>query len=239
MPSMPNKYAVLGGLAMLAAPAGAAIYFYWQMHTTTLALTGQPAVAVAGGLAVAITVELVGILAGHVTTHLHRQKDPRWVLAGLALLAYVAAGLVELWGTPGAVAFIMSPLVYLLVALRDASQAEAEQQQAIQAEQQAIQLQQAEAEAERQHQLELAKLDANKAVRLERVRLKASTQPAPASTGASSAQQDASTSQQPASSAQHLCQQCQRTFGSVQALNAHQRFCSGTVLASANGHGHK
>lgn len=33
----------------------------------------------------------------------------------------------------------------------------------------------------------------------------------------------------------HLCQACEKEFGSVQALNAHQRFCTARVPASANG----
>ena len=124
-----GMYDILGLLAMIATPLAASIFFGWKSYQGVHSLTdGVLWLAIPAGIGAAIGLESVGIFAGHVATDFYKAEDPRWKLAALLLVAYVAIGVIELWGTTGVAIFLISPMVYLLVGLRyDANQVAIEQ----------------------------------------------------------------------------------------------------------------
>jgi hypothetical protein len=65
----------------------------------------------------------------------------------------------------------------------------------------------------------------------------ASTEPAPKPAQKAQSEIKPAPEPAPASISQLVCQQCEKPFGSVQALNAHHRWCAGTpMVAGSNGH---
>lgn len=111
-------YTILGWIAMLAMPAAASLNFGWQAYDTLLLRTQTIPLAVAGGVFTGLGMELLGVLAGHLSVTLYGRRDGRWLTAAVAMLAYVAVGTVELWGVPMA-RFIpfLAAVVYVLVGL--------------------------------------------------------------------------------------------------------------------------
>ena len=115
-----DRYSFLSILAMVLVPLAPVFFFGHAVYLAVLQLPAPGWVATAVGLAGAVGLELVGILAGHVTNAAWLQQDRgRAIIGGAILITYVAIGVAELWGTIGAVMFLIAPLVYLLAALQD------------------------------------------------------------------------------------------------------------------------
>lgn len=207
-----DPYTTLGWLATIAVPIAPAFFFGWSVYTEIQTQTnGHTWLAVPIGSLSAFGLEVTGILAGHMLVEFwQRQSYGRAAIAAIILLIYTSLGVIHLQGTVGAIMFLIAPLVYLLVALRhtltNETAAERDQTQA--------QRQQTAADRQHQRQLEITQLQLKHQEKLARIQYQASTPP-------TKSQQEPAPSQQ----AQHDCQQCGRTFGTVQAVNAHQRFC--------------
>lgn len=115
-----SRYDILAIIAMIAVPLAPAFFFGHAVYTAVASLPAPTWLAVVIGAAAAVGLELVGILAGHVANTAWRLADyGRAVLGGLIMAVYVIIGVVELWGSIGAVMFLIAPLVYLLAALQD------------------------------------------------------------------------------------------------------------------------
>lgn len=153
-------YSLLGYLAMGLTPIGAVIFFGWRVYTAVLEMTGSVWLSLLGGLSAATGLEIVGIFAGHVSMVFWERKDGRWRLAAAIMVVYVAIGVVELWGTVGVVMFLISPLVYVLVALRVGLEDEIERETAVN-------------ESRTSFDLEQLRLDRELAREMKRARLKA------------------------------------------------------------------
>lgn len=125
-----DRYSILSLLAMVLVPLAPVFFFGHAVYLAVLQLPAPGWVATAVGLAGAVGLELVGILAGHVTNAAWLQQDHgRAVIGAAILITYVAIGVAELWGTIGAIMFLIAPLVYLLAALQDGIKTAVNEQQ--------------------------------------------------------------------------------------------------------------
>lgn len=194
---MTRFYNILAALAVILTPVAMMTAFGWSAYSAVLAETGAPILAAVSGIATAAAIEVIGIVAGETALWFHGRHDARWKTAALILTLYVLFGLYILAGTRLAPLPVMAGAVYVLVGLR----AQAARETA----------------AENGHAAEAAAWEQEKwrIVQADKTRVKV----ARASTVPASSQHDAST--QP-----HVCERCERQFASVQALNAHKRFCA-------------
>lgn len=241
-------WSVASLLAPWLVPFAPAIFLGWSVYETAGKANMPRELAVVAAMAAAVGLETVNIGANHATLHLshnYEEHIPKFVFSILLVLAYVTAGVVSMayLGVAlsvkviGIAMFALAPVAIAVQALTmDLVQVaeENEQERALKERELEWQQRQAELEArredERQARLDgmayrekLARIDANAKVRIERERVKlarattepAREQPEPATVAA----------EQPQSKFE--CRQCDRSFGTVQALNAHQRFCAG------------
>jgi hypothetical protein len=213
---------------MTTTPAAAAIFFGWKIYTAALTLTGSERWAIAAGVATAVALETVGILAGHVGSEFWRRGDKRWRVAALVMALYVAVGMWELWGTPGMLVFVLSPAVYLLAALRHTAALEAVEDAAQAAEDTAWQRERERVADARRHEIALLEARQRHEATIERARIKAESQHYEPAVPAPIPAQPAQTAYQ--------CEDCRQDFATVQALNAHGRWCKARVLVESNGH---
>jgi uncharacterized protein YqfA (UPF0365 family) len=143
----------------------------------------------------------------------------------------VTAGIVTIWvlesttwdvKAVGTLMFLLSLAVYLLIGLSDDMQA-AEQAEQAERERRAAE---AEAAAKQEQAERAADRELERQLKLERARAKAER--------AKASMERAESKQEPALSQQesYECEDCGQGFGTVQALNAHGRWCK----AKANGH---
>ena len=201
---MSRFYDTLAALAMILTPAAMMIAFGWSAYSAVLAETGVGWAAIAAGFATAAAIEVVGMVAGETALWLNAQGDRHWTIAAAILAVYVAAGLYILRDTALMPLPVLAGSVYILVGLRARAAREhaATNGRATEA---------AAWEREKWH-----------AIQADRTRIKlaqATSRPASISI------EPAPISIEP-TQATHACEQCGRSFASVQALNAHKRFCA-------------
>ena len=210
---MTRFYNTLAALAVILTPVAMMTAFGWAAYTAILAQTGVPALAALSGLATAAAVEAVGIVAGETALWFHSQRDRRWLTAAAILLLYVLFGLVILRGTPLALLPVLAGAVYVLVGLR----AQAARETAAQNGHEAAALEW------KQEQWRVQQADKTR-LKLAEIEQRASTEPALAAyVPARASTNGTGPSHEPA-----LCQHCGREFATMQALNAHRRFCQPT-----------
>lgn len=156
-----NRYDYLSLIAMIAVPLAPAFFFGYAVYTAVVSLPAPSWIAVPVGVMAALGLELVGILAGHVANTAWRLGDyGRAVLGALIMAVYVVIGVMELWGSIGAVMFLIAPLVYLLAALQEGLHTAVTQREA----QTAVTRQQEQNERKEQH-------EHNRRMELEKLRL--------------------------------------------------------------------
>ncbi len=208
-----DPYVWLGWLAMLVMPLAASINFGWVAYTGFVSRHIPGPLAVVGGVAVGIGLELLGAIAGHLAVTFYGHRDwGRLAVAGGGIVGYVAVGTIELFTVPVArFVPILAGIVYVLVGLRSDLDVTLTEQKQERAEKRLDDLEFKKLRMQYQHEERLAEIE----------RARASTEPAPSALV-------------PAVSG-HECKKCGHGFGSVQALNAHQRHCKGAVIFSANG----
>lgn len=208
---MNRFYNTLAALAVILTPVAMMTAFGWSAYTAILAQTGVPALAAISGLATAAAVEAVGIVAGETALWFHSRHDRRWWTAGAILALYVAFGLVVLRGTPLALLPVLAGAVYVLVGLRAQAARETAAANGHEA---------AAAEWERE-QWRVRQADKTR-LKLAEIEQRASIEPAASyPLLAHAGTNGTGPAHEPA-----VCQQCGRNFATVQALNAHRRFCS-------------
>lgn len=250
---MNNKtdiYTIVGWLSLLTMPLAAGVSFGWNAYVAMLGNGVLPFFAVLGGGSFAVGLELFGIAAGHLAIKAFQRQQ--WVYLGLTVLAvstYVTVGTYEM----RAIAFarfvpILAVAVYIIVGIESVMK-ETDEAAAIQGAVDAdADRREREAAAQRQHELDMKRVDAqleakksaDAAASQERIaKEQLATQLKIEKLARKPAQiihMPASASTEPAQS-QHKCGKCQRPFGSVQAKNAHQRFCTGIVVPSPHANG--
>ena len=212
---MNRFYTTLSLLAVILTPVAMMTAAGWHAYAATLADTGVRWLAILSGVATAIALELVGILAGELALWFHGRHDPRWRAAGLVLAVYVLAGVYLLWATPLIFLPILAGSVYILVGLR----AQAIRETAAQATTAT-----AAADWERE-QWRIRQADKT-ALKLAEIEHRASTEPALAPQLLAHSPLSANGVHYVPALPLHECPGCDRAFPTVQALNAHQRFCS-------------
>lgn len=206
---MTRFYNALAALAVILTPVAMMTAFGWAAYVAVLDETGAPILAAVSGIATAAAIEVIGIVAGETALWFHGRNDARWKVAALILALYVAFGLYVLNGTRLAPLPILAGAVYVLVGLRAqaAREVDAENGHA------------ASADAWEQEKWRIAQADKTR-IKIARASTQwhyASTVPAPSA-------------HEPAPSG-HVCDRCDRQFATVQALNAHKRFCAGESVA--------
>lgn len=153
-----NFYDYLGKVAIVVTPLAAAIAFGWSVYESTLATTAVYWLSIIAGMATAVALESVGMLAGHTASDFYQQKDRRWIVAAAVMVIYVGAGLYELQGTSVAVVFLISPLVYVLVAMKHTANEHKSDKATAVADGKAWKRQQSVVAAGRRHELKMAEL---------------------------------------------------------------------------------
>lgn len=217
-----NRYSFLSSVSILTVPLAPVFFFGWQVHTEVLTTSQSLWLSVPVGLLSAIGLEIIGILAGHLAMEFWRSGNmSRAYLSGVVMLVYVAIGFWELRGTIGAVMFIIAPLVYVLVALQDVATLERRDATIAAKRSDVIGYRERKEQADREQQLKLEKLRLDADVKRAKVAAQVPALPmvAPLIVPAVPAQSG------------HKCQQCEKEFSTVQALNAHKRFCAGMVAS--------
>ena len=115
-----NMYDMLGWIAVVSVPLAPVFFFGHRIYRELLQLTGWAWWSLFIGFAGAIGLEIVGILAGHMASEFWQSEKPLHAgISALVLMGYVTVGVAELWGTVGAVMFVIAPMVYLLLAMRE------------------------------------------------------------------------------------------------------------------------
>lgn len=232
---MNRFYNALALLSVVLAPVAMMAIAGWQAYSHVLAVTHIHWLALVSGIAAAGLLESIGIVAGETTLLFQARRDPRWRMAAAVLLLYVVAGLALLWRTPLVLLPLLAGAVYLLIGLRAQAHRELTADEQLAAEQrQAKRTAEADDRDWRREQWRIKQADATRLRELEL----AQSQHRAADAGS----QAGSTPTEPAQS-RHECEDCARTFPSVQALNAHRRFCPGAPLPApaesmirSNGH---
>lgn len=175
-----NPYTILGWLAIVAVPISPVFFFAWDVYTEVLTKADYWILAAAVGIVSAIGLEAVGVLAGHLTMEFWRTgKLSRAYLSAGIMAAYVLIGVIQLWGSIGMVMFIIAPLVYVLVALRQVAEQEATEHDRNEKRSIVIDYRAKEAQAERQHKLDLERLRLTNEVKLAKVQAATAPQPSP------------------------------------------------------------
>lgn len=245
-----NRYQVLAVVAMIAVPLAPAVLFGWNLYLYLLGRMVPPWLAIAGGLAGAVSLELVGILAGHVGTVYLKKRDWRVIFPVVAMLFYVWFGWTK---TPeyGGI-FVLAALVYLLASLQNETDEEAKQAAAVTAVRQSFDLEQEAADREHQRQMEaqqaertaanelqiaLAHEQAQASIEIAQAKAKASIANAEARKVLAQAKPEPAVEQPEPARLGYECEDCGRGFATVQALNAHGRHC--TARVPTNGVVHK
>lgn len=167
---MKNPYTILGWLAIVAVPISPVFFFGWKVHTEVFATSQSLWLSAPVGLLSAIGLEIIGILAGHLAMEFWRSGNMSraYVAAGI-MGVYVIIGVWELWGTVGAVMFIIAPLVYVLVALRQVADQEATEHARNEKRSIVIDYRAKEAAAQRDHEARLRKMELDAEVKKEKI----------------------------------------------------------------------
>ncbi|MCA9935976.1 MAG: hypothetical protein H6662_15700 [Ardenticatenaceae bacterium] len=204
--------ALIRRLAPFAVPAAPAYFLSHAVASAAGQLEAGWIGLVVGGIA-ALGLESAGILGAHLAVKFYVAGDAKWRIAAGATAVYLVIGIGTIWILDGADAdakavgtamFLIAGIVYLLLGLGESSRTQDDT--AVQERHEAS-----------QHDLEKLKLRLAHKEELARIQAEASTEPAQ--------------SQHKAAPASYTCPQCQRPFGSMQAVNAHQRFCPGKEAA--------
>jgi hypothetical protein len=159
-----------------AAPLAPAIYYGWTIYTASMAADILQPLAIVGALTAVVALEAVGMGAGdnamRFTVKGHWLAIPSW----LALMAYTAVGMYELWGGAFQFIFLFAFLAYVGAGMYAVDQRNTAAKTAGHEERKAVQLLALQAEerakeqaAANELQLSLAKIDAQKAVALAKV----------------------------------------------------------------------
>ena len=162
------QYKIIGWFAMVFTPIAPSSFFGWRVYTVVDEMTsGLWWLSFGSALAAVIGLEAVGILAGHTAIDAIRlKKYEAGAFAAVVLIAYVVIGVYELWNTIGAIIFLIAPLAYLAVGLREAlSEVSHEKKQDTAAKYKARQ-----AQLDAQKEIKLAEIEAKKQASIERAK---------------------------------------------------------------------
>lgn len=202
---MTRFYNTLAALAVILTPVAMMTAFGWAAYTATLADTGIRWLAIVSGIATALALECVGIVAGETALWFHARHDRRWMTAGAILVLYVAFGLVILRGTPLALLPVLAGAVYVLIGLRAQAARETAAQNGHEEAAQEWEREQWRIRQADRTQVKLAEVQA------------ASKQPASSVLVSSNGHGPA------ASASLYQCKQCDAKYPTMQALGGHVR----------------
>lgn len=243
-----TRYNVLAIVAVITVPLAPAILFGWNLYNYLMGKGVPVWLAIVGGVAGAVSLEAVGILAGHVGMVYLKRRDWRVLFPAIAMLFYAGYGYVK---TPeyGGV-FILAALVYVLVALQGEADTAVKQELADTAVHLAFDLEQEAADREHAREMEAKQLELQAQndlqIKIAHEQAQASIAVAEAKAQASIANAEARkvlalAKPEPAVAviepavASYVCEDCGQSFATVQALNAHGRAHRKRVPVNGNG----
>lgn len=229
-----NGYILVGSaVGLIVAGLAPAILFGYSLYHALVVQGWLSFWAGVAGFSLAVTMEVVGGVSAHVAQHARNFNIK--VTAYFTLAIYTLTGLgYMMFFEPndtiqrtGVMAYLVAPLLYLAVALLSATLQQGRERE--EGKQQAMGVRrddlewtrrQQEIKDAREHEVRIKQAELDAGVRMVEAN-RASTEPAPMLI-------------QPAPIG-YLCEDCQRSFATVQALNAHGRFCGARHPARANG----
>lgn len=225
---MTRFYNALAIIAVVLTPVAMMATLGYTVYAEVLQMTGLVWLALVSGGATAAALEAVGVVAGETALWFHARRDRRWWTAAAILALYVLAGLAMLRGTPLIFLPALAGSVYVLVGLRSQAQRETAAGEQLAAEQrQDERAIQAEARDWRREQWRIKQADDT---RLRELELAQSQHTAPGAGSGAGVELAA------VALSGHVCEDCGQSFGSVQAINAHRRFCRGVVSQNGTVH---
>jgi hypothetical protein len=229
-------YYYLGWLGVLAVPIAPATFFGWRVYTEILTLTQHAALSTSVGLVSGISLEIVGIMAGHMLVLAWASGErQRAFVVGAILLAYVGIGVYELAGTIGATMFVIAPLVYFLVGMETVSREQVRRRAVVGRDELNYQRQTAERQAEREHEARLRQLELQTQAKIEGTKARVATKLA----GFSQNSQNDSR-KKPAEPAKIYECACGRVFEGSRSYNGHRKHCKiESAKVYENGHAAK
>lgn len=223
----------LSMVARIITPAAMVVFLSHEL-SRSLAVSGWwAAFLLIGSVATAAGIEIVGILAGHTLEGYWRLGDTwRSFLALVLLAVYTAAAVYILRGNPVlSVVPVVAAIVYVLAALSDGLHTAVIRQEGEAAASQDYDQERRRADDDHRRRMEAAELRLKHDERLARIKARANTVPAQPAQPAQRANGTAVVQLH----SEHECQDCTRSFATVQALNAHGRFCAARYPERANG----
>lgn len=197
-------------IAPLSAPVPSAISIAAEAYSFTLPQAGWFWAYVAAFSAF-IGIETVGAASCYATVKLHRQRQygvEFWV-ALTGILVYIGSGIGTLWHSPTIIFFFLAPFAYFAYSILQSMEHEVVQKT-----------------SETEAQIRLIEAQTRLEVEVKRLEL-AQEKERTKQAKAEQSQLVPAQSQLVPAIKQHKCQLCEQGFGSVQALNAHKRFCKG------------
>ena len=121
-------------LAPYAVPLAPAFFLGHAVYAAATTIS-SPAWGLAVGISAAIGLEAAGIRAPDLALRLYRQANRSWVVAALAVVAYLVIGITMIWlleqtarnaKLTATAMFLVAGLVYLIMGLEESHQAQAE-----------------------------------------------------------------------------------------------------------------
>lgn len=236
--------------ARILTPLAMVVFLSYEL-SQSLAVTGLWYVALLiGSVCTAVGIEIVGILAGHTLEGYWRIGDAwRGLLSFALLLAYTVTAVYILAGTSLIIVPIIAAIVYILASLTDGLETAVNRQEVATAVRQTFDLEQEARENDHRREMETrqaglkAQNDLQIALAHDRTQAEIAIAEAKAQASIANAEarkvlalaksEPAQEQIQPAL-AGYECEDCHKPFATVQALNAHGRFC--VVRIKANGH---
>ncbi len=217
-------------IGRIATPAAMVVFMTYEI-SRSMNVTGYWLTAIIiGAAATAVGVEVVGILSGHALEGFWREGDtPRSILALALLLIYTVGAVYILRNNTVIMPVpVIAAVVYVVAALVESLERQNAQKETAVSRREAFDLEQAAADAELAREIKRQAQADKTAVKMAQIEARANQ-----------SQHSASTEQTKPAAERHECEDCGQLFGTVQALNAHGRWCKAKPATAVyvNGNG--
>ena len=217
-------------IGRIATPAAMVVFMTYEISRSMDVTGGWLTAIIIGAAATAVGVEVVGILSGHALEGFWRAADtPRSILALVLLLIYTIGAVYILRNNNVIMPVpVIAAVVYIVAALVESLEKQNEQQATAVTRREAFDLEQAAKDADLAREIKRQQQADKTAVKLAQIEVKANQ-----------SQHSASIEQIKPAPEQIECEDCGQSFGTVQALNAHGRWCKAkpetAVYVNGNG----
>lgn len=215
-------------IGRVATPAAMVVFMTYEI-SRSMAVTGGWLVAIVIGAALtAVGIEVVGILSGHALETSWRVGDQWRALLALALLLIYTVGAVYILRRNDTImpVPIIAAIVYVVAALVDGLERQVAQEETAVSQRESVDLEQLRLDRELEREIKRQQQADKTAIKLAQVQLEANQ-----------SQHRASIEQIKIAPERIECEDCGQSFGTVQALNAHGRWCKGKPVTAVYSNG--